>query len=111
MTTEDTKKRLEVEFIRLKTVFGLDPNLKVVWTPSCEGLLSGEVKSECIFIYEFEADEALETLRHEVIDYFISQTIEPYKKITNRLIQTLSDDAYRKKERVVEVLSNFIFGE
>lgn len=70
--------------------------------------LSGEVNGDCIYVYEEEEKPALETLRHEFLDYAISQTIEPYKEIANRLILMMNDGAYRRKEKLVEALSQLM---
>ena len=98
------QKRLERELKNLKTTFGLDPLLKVTWMPSSDGSLSGEVKGKSIRIYEMEEEKALQTLRHEVIDYLICDVIKPYKKVTNGLIKVINEEAYQRKERFIEVL-------
>ena len=96
---------LEVELERLKKITGLGLELKVIAKPGHEPTLSGEVKYNTIYIYERAGgDEAVETLRHEFLDYCISQAIQPYKQVTNHLIRILNDDAYRKKESIVEAL-------
>jgi hypothetical protein len=43
-----------------------------------------------IYVYEEELNKALESLRHEFLDYAISQIIEPYKQIANSLISILN---------------------
>jgi len=40
----------------------------------------GEVKGICILIYEVDEEKALETLKHEFLDYVISKTMEPLRK-------------------------------
>jgi hypothetical protein len=50
----------------------------------------------------------MKTLKHEVLDYAISQTIAPYKEVTNKLIAQINEDAYRKKERLVEALNKIL---
>jgi len=103
--------KLEVELERLKHFLELGNHLKVKWVPNNDGKLSGEVKGDCIYIYEEKESPALETLRHEFLDYAISQTIEPYKEVTNRLISLINEQAYRRKEelvqRLVQVLETF----
>jgi hypothetical protein len=98
---------LETELERLKHLLGLGHHLMVKWTPK-DGKLSGEVNGNCIYIYEGEEKPALETLRHEFLDYAISQAIEPYKEVTNRLILMVNESAYRKKEKLVEALSRLV---
>ncbi len=71
---------MEEELERLKRLLKMSYELKVVWLPNNNSNLSGEVKGETIFIYEEDFDRALETLKHEFLDYAISQVIEPYNR-------------------------------
>ena len=96
--------RLEAELEQLKRLSGIGFELKVVWEPSPDRALSGEVKNNLIYVYEVDEQKAINTLRHEFLDYCISQAIQPYKEVTNRLIRMVNDDAYKRKERVVEAL-------
>jgi len=50
----------------------------------------------------------LEILRHEFLDYEISRIIEPYREVTNKLISLINEDAYRRKERLIEALVKLI---
>ena len=109
----DCQKRLHNELSRLKRVLGMDEDLRLEWTPRRElsksgKELSGEVKGNVVFIYDEDYCEALKTLRHELIDYCVSQAIEPYKEVTNRLIKMINDEAYKRKEKVVEALTRLI---
>jgi len=97
-------QRLEAELERLKRFSGLGLELKVVWKPSPDGTLSGEVKNNVIYVYEVDEEKAVDTLRHEFLDYCVSQAIQPYKEVTNKLIRMINEDAYRRKERIVEAL-------
>jgi hypothetical protein len=92
---------LEEELERLKRLLKIGYELKVVWLPNNDSNLSGEVKGETIFIYEEEYDKALETLRHEFLDYAISQVIEPYRQIANKLIMLINEEAYKRKEKLI----------
>jgi len=103
-TKKILSQRLEAELEWLKRFFGLGLELKVVWKPSPDGALSGEVKNNLIYVYEVDEEKAVGTLRHEFLDYCLSQAIEPYKEVTNRLIRMINEDAYRRKERIVEAL-------
>ena len=82
--------------------------LKVEWIPDNDSNLSGEVKEKTIYIYEREADKALKTLRHEFLDYAISQIIEPYRQIANKLIILINEEAYKKKEKLIENLCQLL---
>ncbi|MGA2681872.1 MAG: hypothetical protein ABSF44_08745 [Candidatus Bathyarchaeia archaeon] len=102
---------LKMELERLKVLADLGHSLKVVWSASENLELSGEVKNDVIFIYEENAEKALETLRHEFIDYIISMAIKPYEKVTaiysavvNSVISKLGEEAYQEKEKAVEAL-------
>jgi hypothetical protein len=61
-----------------------------------------------IYIYEHNESKSLKTLRHEVIDFLVSQAIEPYKNVINHLIKMINEYAYKQKEKIVEALSNLI---
>ena len=105
----DLQKRLEDELERLKDLLKMGYELKVAWLPNGNSNLSGEVKGETILIYEEDFDRALETLRHEFLDYEISRIIEPYREVTNKLISLINEDAYRRKERLIEALVKLIY--
>jgi len=96
--------RLEGELERLKERVGAGHELRVVWSPNSDSKLSGEVKGDVVYIYEPDEVRAVDALRHEFIDYLVSQAIEPYRSVTNKLILLLNEVAYKKKEEVVETL-------
>lgn len=104
----DITSKLEAELERLKRLLGLGHHLRMKWAPNNNGELAGEVKGDCIYVYEGEEKRAIETLRHEFLDHAVSQTIEPYKDIANRLILIMNEDAYRRKEKLVEHLSRLV---
>ena len=103
-TKKILSQRLEAELRRLKMLFGLGLELKVVWKPSPDEALLGEVKNNLIYVYEADEEKAVDTLRHEFLDYCSSQAIEPYKEVTNKLIRMINEDAYKRKEKIVEAL-------
>jgi hypothetical protein len=102
------QRRLEDELERLRQATGMGHGLGVKWFPDGGSKLSGEVREGVVYIYDESEAEALQTLRHEFLDYLVSQAIEPYKDITNRLIKHVTEDAYKKKEKVVEALARLI---
>jgi len=104
----DVQTKLEEQLERLQGKLGLGLALRVVWMPNADSDLSGEVKGNDILIYEENEGKALDTLRHEILDYCISQAIEPYKEVTNRLIRMINEDAYKRKEKVVEALTRLV---
>jgi len=111
----DVKARLERELERLKRRVGLGLDLHVVWAPNhvkynVDGNpLSGEVRGNVILIYDEDPERALETLKHEFLDYVISHEIEePYKMLINKLIDAFESVMYRKKEKIIERLCSII---
>ena len=106
-----TQKTMEKELRRLKGKLCLDEKLSVIWLPEPTKSLSGEVKNRIIYVYEKNEQKAIETLRHELLDYIVSRAIEPYKEVTNTLIKTLNNLSYRRKEEVVEMLSQLLTEE
>jgi len=108
LRAKSLQETLEEELERLKRKLQMGYELRVVWTPDENSSLSGEVKGDRIFIYERNEEKAVETLRHEFLDYAISQVIEPYREIANRLIMLMNEEAYRRKERLVEALRRLV---
>jgi hypothetical protein len=99
-----TQKRLGEELEQLMKASGL--GLTVTWMPLADKPLSGEVKGCTIFIYELDEGEALKTLRHEFLDFLVSQAIEPYRRVTNALIKMVNEDAYHAKEKAVNAIAD-----
>lgn len=95
---------LEEELERLKARAGIKTDFKVVWLPKVDSKKEGEVVGSTIFIYSLDFDDALQTLRHEFVDVVVSSAIEPYLKLVNVLLSAISEEAYKKKEMVVETL-------
>jgi hypothetical protein len=94
---------LERELKALMEKLGIS-GLQIIWSPDDSCKLSGEVKGKVIQIYEPSLEKARETLMHEVLDYLVSQPIEPFKSVTNKLIELINEEVYKRKERVVEAL-------
>ncbi|MCP8308878.1 MAG: hypothetical protein H3Z53_11310 [archaeon] len=103
-----TIKKLEAELERLKRILQICYELKVRWLPNDNEKLSGEVRGDVIFIYDKDEEVAINTLRHEFLDYAISQIIEPYKEVANRLIMLINEQAYRRKEMFLEILTKLL---
>jgi regulator of sigma D len=96
------------ELERLKQKLGVGHELTVKWLPGKKLEICGEVKGDCIYVYEEEEQKALETVKHEFLDYLISKTIEPYQKIANKLIGLINDESYLRKEKLVDILAALI---
>jgi len=97
-----TRQRLGREFQRLKKLLDIAEELKLVWIPNGSDKLCGEVKGKTVFIYDHSYESALETLKHEIIDYLVCKAIEPYKDLLNQLTLFLNERAYKEKEEIVE---------
>jgi uncharacterized protein Smg (DUF494 family) len=79
--------------------------LKLQWMPN-DGPKSGEVTDTTIRIYEPSEAKALETLRHEFIEYLLTKDlVAPYKRLINKLISLFEEEMYDRKEKLVEKLS------
>lgn len=102
--SKNVQAELEKELKSLTEKLGIN-GLRVLWSPDESSKLSGEVKGQAIYIYESGVEKAIEVLRHEVLDYMVSQAIEPYKDFTNALVKLLNQKAYERKEEVIEKLS------
>ena len=78
--------------------------LELEWTPN-NGSRSGEVAGATIRIYEADQAEALDTLRHEFIEYLLTQDlVAPYKRLINKLISLFEEEMYDRKEKLIERL-------
>jgi hypothetical protein len=104
----DTKK-LEAELHRLRERLGMGHELKLKYMPGGNEKLSGEVRGNTVYIYDADIGKALDTLRHEFIDYIISSATEAtYKKFINFLVTLIEDLNYQKKEEVINELSRLL---
>lgn len=104
----DLQEELEKELRRLEEKLGSGYDLKVVWSPRRGSKISGEVKGDLIYVYEDEREPALETLKHELIDYRVSRAVKPYKDMANKFIELFNERAYRLKEDLVEDIGKLI---
>jgi len=102
---QPNEKRLQKELESLKRKLGLGHELTVKWLPNRDKKLYGEVKENCIYVYAETEEEAIKTVRHEFFDYAISQVLQPYKEVANKLIQFINEEVYKRKEKLVEALS------
>ena len=88
----------------MKQQFQLGQELKIEWIPS-DGPKSGEVNGNCIYIYEADETKALDTLRHEFVEYVLmNELVAPYKRLVNKLISLFEEEMYDRKEKLVERL-------
>lgn len=79
--------------------------LKVEWLPNGDNKKSGEVIGQSIYIYELDEAKALETLRHEFIDYILTKELVSLpQKMINLLISLFEEILYERKEKLTEKL-------
>jgi len=101
-------RRLEAELARLKQQFQLGRELKLEWMPD-DGPKSGEVSGGIIKIYEAGQTKALDTLRHEFVEYvLVNELVAPYKALVNRFISIFEEEMYDRKEKLVGRLQELI---
>jgi len=95
--------RPETELDHFRHKFQMGQELKLQWMPK-NGPKSGEVTGTTIRIYEAKA---LDTLRHEFIEYLlINELVAPYKRLINQLISLFEEEMYDRKEKLIERLRN-----
>ncbi len=83
--------------------------LKGQWIPDESKDVHGEVRGSTIFVYDSDPDEAVRTLKHEFVDYCITeQVISPFVELVNVLIKSKEAEVYRKKERLVNFFSGLL---
>ena len=106
---KDVESKLMEEFERVRRLLEITGLAGVVWKPNQPGNLSGEVKNGVVYIYECDGYKALETLRHEMMDYHItSRLIRPLIDVINSLIKLREAEIYKEKEKIVEQLSKLL---
>jgi len=105
---QQVERKLNAEFNRINSIMGLDLNLKIIWTPRIDKDQLGEVCGSSIIIYEVDEEETIKILRHELIDYIVCQAIKPYQDMTNILIKKINEDAYQKKEKMVNAITQLL---
>jgi len=98
------KETLKGELDSLKKKSGINTDLEVLWIPKTDYTKEGEVIGNRIYIYSTNLADALETLRHEFFDAMICSATSPYLDLINSLLSIISEQAYQKKEDVVESL-------
>lgn len=110
----EIKKRVEYELQHLKNLLNLGHELEVKLLPghvkySHGRRISGEVlNGTTIYVYEEDKAKAIATLYHEYFDHLASELIIPYQELINLLISLFEDQAYRRKERLVERLCDVV---
>jgi len=104
----ETRARLEYELEAMKRISKQGLELEVQWFPREDGLLSGEVKGDVIYIYESDEQKALDVLEHEFVDYLVTLAIDPLKLMINSLLKLVNRMAYLNKEKSVEAIRTLL---
>ena len=78
--------------------------LKVLWIPKEDGAKHGEIKSNCLLIYDSEESEAWLTFEHEVYEFKLKEVTFPYRTLVNSLIEAVEKLTYERKEKFLEFL-------
>jgi hypothetical protein len=102
---------LEDELAALKNFipFGDAINLEICWIPDPDPPVFGEVINQKIFLYDSNLKNAISTLRHEYLDFYLSKRlISPLMAIVNLFIELKTNEIYKEKEKVVDCLLKFI---
>ncbi len=102
------RKSLRKEMDRLKRASGANADLEVLWIPRADSAKEGEVIGSKIYIYSTGPAEAPETLRRESLDAMVCSATAPYLELINTLPSVISEEAYRKKEGMVESLAGMV---
>jgi hypothetical protein len=101
---------LETKFEMLKRKLGVD--LELEWIPNTKKLsqgVKGEVVGTRVMVYELTEEEALRTLKHELVDYLISnKLVKPLVELLNQFIRMREAEIYRQKEEITEALSELL---
>jgi len=107
--TLSVEARLRRELRRLQEKFGLGLELKDVrWVPK-DGVFSGEVKDGIVYVYDKEPEEAIRTLRHEVLDFHLTEKIirKPIN-LLNLILKHLETEIYQEKEKLINRLTDLL---
>ena len=100
---KELKRLLEEELERLKARVGLAGHLNVIWDPKevPRGGESGTVKGSTIIIYDSDIDVALNTLKHEYVEYILTEEF-----FIPRLFEA---KAHSRVDSLIEIISKLIF--
>ena len=101
--------KLRRELRRLQQKYSLGLELKdVKWIPR-EDVFSGEVKNGIVYVYDKEPEEAVKTLRHEVLDFHLTEKIvrKPIN-LLNLILKHLETEIYQEKEKLINRLTELL---
>lgn len=100
---------LEGEFRRLQKLIPLEEVTHVRLEPMKENKVLGEVTGDTVLVYSDDREEALRVLKHEYLDCLLSRRlIDPLVAVINVMIKIRENEIYQSKEKIVNLLSNFV---
>ncbi|MCY4491471.1 MAG: hypothetical protein OXC46_08430 [Thaumarchaeota archaeon] len=106
---------LREELEKMLSAAGITRRFDVQWRPKHDSKIEGKVEDRkydtMITIYSEDIGTAMDTLRHELVDYIISDAIKPYLKAINALLSVIGEVAYQRKEQGVESLLRLLDGK
>ena len=108
-------KRLCEELANLKKRLNLDDRLEVRWIPqyikrsSDGGELRGEVLGETAYLYDETEQDAIQTLKHEVLENLIvRENEEHYIVMINSMVEAFNTIQRKKRENLVQKLMDLV---
>jgi len=110
---EHAAQALKDELESIKKKVGAGHEVKVEWLPGTVRYYNGrkmaeEVIGNTILIYVENEQEALELVRHGLMEWILNQHTKPYRRLINKLITLFEEQQYEKKEKTVDALTNLL---
>lgn len=95
-------QRLQEKFLEVKKKLDIRDDLTLAWMPGGSTELQGEIRDKTVYVYDKEYDDAVGTLKHELIEYLVAKTQVPYRELLKKLMEYFNTKAYMEREKVVE---------
>jgi len=102
-------RKLFEELRRLQKLLNHGYDLKVKWLPKVKHMeengkyrVCGEIIGKTIYVYDEDEEEAVKTLRHEIIEHLLYTYERNYVAFINCLIKLFNEMQRRKREDLVE---------
>ena len=84
-------ERLKLELDRTLCRLGISEPLTLEWQPQARSRLAGKVRDQTVYIYVQDLPSALATVRHEVVDYWLTQLLQAPLDWSDAAMEGLSD--------------------
>jgi len=108
-------RKLFEELRRLQKLLNHGYELEVKWLPKVKRTekngkyrVCGEIIGKTIYIYDEDEDEAVKTLRHEIIEHLLYTYEKSYVQFINYLIKFFNEVQRTKREKFVEKIAKCI---